>query len=158
LRPRVRSQRLQPVVGDRPQRRPIPAMVNASWSTWVRPRLARRPRRERGFTLIELLVVLAIVAVLLTLAAPRYFGQLENSKETVLRENLRTTREVIDKFYADTGRYPESLNELVDKRYLRSRPFDPIIESDASWVIVPPPTGYTGLAGVARAASRTCCC
>ena len=106
-------------------------------------RLARR-RTAVGFTLIELLVVLAIVAVLLTLAVPRYYGQIEMAKETVLRDNLRTTREVIDKFYADTGRYPETLDELVDKRYLQGRPVDPITESADTWIFVAPPAGYGG--------------
>jgi general secretion pathway protein G len=108
-------------------------------------RLERSGRKgAAGFTLIELLVVLAIVAVLLTIAVPRYFGQLENSKEAVLRDNLRTTRELIDKFYADTGRFPESLDEMVDKRYLRSKPIDPITESMDTWALIAPPTGYAG--------------
>ncbi|KAB0574154.1 prepilin-type N-terminal cleavage/methylation domain-containing protein [Ideonella dechloratans] len=98
----------------------------------------------RGFTLIELLVVLAIVALLGTLALPRYYGQVEAAKETALRENLRTLREVLDRFYGDTGRYPESLQELVDRRYLRSLPVDPLTDSTASWVVVPPPAGYAG--------------
>lgn len=94
--------------------------------------------RSRGFTLIELIVVLAIVALLLTLAMPRYFQSLDGAKEAALKENLRTTREVIDKFYADTGRYPDSLEELVDKKYLRRLPVDPILESDTSWILVTP--------------------
>jgi general secretion pathway protein G len=94
--------------------------------------------RSSGFTLIELLVVLAIVALLLTLAVPRYFQSIESSKEAVLLENLRTTRESIDKFYADTGRYPESLNELVERKYLRALPVDPITESTTTWLVVPP--------------------
>lgn len=93
---------------------------------------------DRGFTLIELLVVLAIVALLLTLAVPRYFQSIDASKETILVENLHTLRGTIDKFYGDTGRYPESLEELVEKRYLRSLPMDPVTESAATWVIVPP--------------------
>ena len=97
-----------------------------------------------GFTLIELLVVLAIVATLLTLAVPRYYGQLESSKDAVLRENLRLTRDVLDRFYGDTGRYPDNLEELVDKRYLRSLPIDPITESQESWVLIPVPEGYRG--------------
>lgn len=101
-------------------------------------------RRRLGFTLIELLVVLAIVATLLTLALPRYFGKVDATKETVLRENLRTTRDVIGKFYGDTGRYPETLDELVEKRYLATLPFDPIIESNAGWTLVPVPEGYKG--------------
>lgn len=97
-----------------------------------------------GFTLIELLVVLAIVSTLLLLVTPRYFNQVESSKETVLRENLRTTRDVLDKFYADTGRYPETLQELVEKKYLRTLPVDPITESSATWQTVPVPEGYQG--------------
>ncbi len=100
--------------------------------------------RRRGFTLIELLVVLAIVATLLTLALPRYFGKVDAAKETVLRENLRTTRDVIGKFYGDVGRYPDSLDELVERRYLAALPLDPITESAATWTLVPPPEGYKG--------------
>lgn len=96
------------------------------------------PRTRTGFTLIELLVVLGIVALLLTLAVPRFFPSVDSAKETVLLENLRNTRIVIDQFHADTGRYPESLDELVQKRYLRSLPFDPVAESNAAWVVEPP--------------------
>jgi general secretion pathway protein G len=95
-------------------------------------------RRNRGFTLIELLVVLGIVALLLTLAVPRFFPSVDKTKETILAENLRTTRAVIDQFYADTGRYPESLEQLVEKKYLPRLPFDPVADTDAGWVVVPP--------------------
>lgn len=97
--------------------------------------------RRAGFTLIELLVVMAVIATLLTLAIPRYFASVDRSKEAVLRENLNTVRDAIDKFHADRGRYPDSLPDLVAKRYLRSVPMDPIAESDTAWVVVPPPQG-----------------
>lgn len=103
-----------------------------------------RVRRLRGFTLIELLVVLAIVATLAALVVPRYFSQREAAKEVVLRDNLRTTREVIDKFYGDVGRYPESLEELVEKKYLRELPFDPVGESNATWQLIDVPSGFKG--------------
>ena len=103
-----------------------------------------RRSNSGGFTLIELLVVLAIVASLLTLAVPRYLNQLEASKDAVLRDNLNTTRQVIDKFYGDVGRYPESLAELVEKNYLRALPMDPITESSSTWQIVGVPSGYKG--------------
>jgi len=95
-------------------------------------------RRRRAFTLIELLVVLAIVALLLSLTLPRYFHAIEVSKEQVLAENLRATRDAIDKFYGDTGRFPESLGELVDRRYLRALPYDPVTGSATTWILVPP--------------------
>lgn len=91
-----------------------------------------------GFTLIELLVSMAIVALLLSLAVPRYFGRVELAKETVLRENLHQMRDAIDKFYGDNGRYPGNLQELVTKKYLRKIPPDPITDTDKSWVVVPP--------------------
>lgn len=98
----------------------------------------KNPEQPRGFTLIELLVVLAIVALLLSLATPRYFQSIATSKDTILKENLRITRETIDHFYGDTGRYPESLNELVEKKYLRALPVDPVLESSTGWLILAP--------------------
>ena len=97
-----------------------------------------------GFTLIELLVVLAIIASLLTLAVPRYFRSLDQAGETVLIENLRLTREVIDQFYADTGQYPESLEQLVERQYLRSLPLDPLTESTQTWLLVAPSAASKG--------------
>nr|WP_223306060.1 type II secretion system protein [Massilia sp. NR 4-1] len=100
--------------------------------------------KGRGFTLIELLVVLGIIALLLTLAVPRYFPSVDRTKETVLSDNLRNTRLVIDQFYGDTGRYPDSLEQLVEKKYLRSMPIDPITETSDSWIVVPPDDGSKG--------------
>jgi general secretion pathway protein G len=97
-----------------------------------------------GFTLIELLVVLAIVSTLLLLVAPRYFNKVDESKEAVLRDNLRITRDVLDKFYGDKGRYPETLEELIEKNYLRALPVDPITGSATTWQLVPVPEGYKG--------------
>lgn len=94
--------------------------------------------RRAGFTLIELLVVMAIVATLLTLALPRYFGSLDKSKEAVLKENLFQMREAISRYYADKGKYPESLDGLATEKYLRKVPLDPITESTATWQLVQP--------------------
>jgi general secretion pathway protein G len=98
-----------------------------------------RPRFSHlGFTLIELLVVMTIVALLLTLALPRYFGSIDSSKEAVLKENLHQMREAISRYYADKGRYPESLDTLAADKYLRRVPIDPITESAATWQLVQP--------------------
>ena len=90
--------------------------------------------KGRGFTLIELLVVLAIIATLLTLAVPRYFGSVEKSKEVALRENLQVLRTGIDRFYGDKGVYPASLADLVEHKYFRSVPMDPVTESNTTWL------------------------
>lgn len=82
--------------------------------------------------------------MLATLAVPRYFQSIDTAKETVLADNLHTTRTTIDKFYGDTGRYPNSLEELVEKKYMRALPIDPIIESSTSWVLVPPDANVKG--------------
>ena len=92
--------------------------------------------RRRGFTLIELLVVMAVIATLLTIAVPRYFRSIQRSREAVLKQDLTTLRESIDKFYGDTGKYPQTLAVLVEKRYLRSIPVDPIARTAEKWMVV----------------------
>lgn len=101
-------------------------------------------RRRLGFTLIELIVVFLIIAILLTLALPRYFGSIDRSKEIVLKENLHQVRDAIGKYYGDKGKYPESLEALATDKYLRKLPIDPITESATTWVIVPPPEPLKG--------------
>jgi general secretion pathway protein G len=99
--------------------------------------------RARGFTLIELLVVMAILATLLSIAAPRYFESVDRAKEAALRTDLRLLREAINKHRADTGRFPESLEQLTQARYLRAVPLDPITDSATTWAVVPHPDGKT---------------
>jgi general secretion pathway protein G len=95
--------------------------------------------RRRGFTLIELLVVLAILGILLTLALPRYFSSVDKSKEAVLKENLTQMRDAISRYHADRGRYPDTLDSLATDKYLRKVPLDPVTESAATWIVIPPP-------------------
>lgn len=94
--------------------------------------------KPSGFTLIELLVVMAIISLLMSLAVPRYYHSIEKSRETVLRENLSLTRQALDKYFADNGKYPDALDMLVSKKYLRNLPFDPLTDSHTTWQIVPP--------------------
>ena len=94
-------------------------------------------RSARGFTLIELMVVIVLIALLLTLAVPRYFGTIDTGKQSVQRQNISVIRDAIDKYYGDLGKYPETLQDLVDKKYLRSVPVDPIT-GKSDWVTVPP--------------------
>jgi general secretion pathway protein G len=92
--------------------------------------------RRHGFTLIELLVVMAIIGTLLTVAVPRYFRSLQRSREAVLRQDLTALRESIDKFYGDTGKFPPTLAALVEKRYLRSIPVDPVARTADKWIVL----------------------
>ena len=91
-----------------------------------------------GFTLIELIVVLTVLALLLTIAVPRYFSHIEHAKEATLKQDLTVMRDAIDKFHGDKGRYPEQLEELVSARYIRTIPVDPITESASTWRVIAP--------------------
>lgn len=99
----------------------------------------KKHRAYFGFTLIEILVVLAIIATMLSLVTPRYFETISRSKETTLRHDLIIMREAIDKFYSDRNVYPESLDDLVQNKYLRAIPEDPITESTLTWGFISPP-------------------
>ncbi|HAJ72878.1 MAG TPA: type II secretion system protein G [Methylophilaceae bacterium] len=100
--------------------------------------LSGSPNKKQGFTLVELLVVLSILALLLTLAVPRYFKSIERAKEATLKHDLNSMRDGIDKYYADHGKYPESLEELSKQKYINKLPIDPITESTSTWIIIPP--------------------
>jgi general secretion pathway protein G len=91
-----------------------------------------------GFTLIEILVVMVIIAILLSLVAPRYFETVERSKESTLKHDLIIMRDAIDKYYSDTGRYPDSLEDMVQRKYLRALPEDPITDRTDTWIFIPP--------------------
>lgn len=113
-----------------------------------------RRKEYSGFTLIELLVVMSIIALLLTIALPRYFGALDKSKDAVLKENLQTMRITIDRYHADKGHYPDDLGELVQNQYLRAIPVDPITESSQTWLLIPAPSsGTTGIYDVRSGSS-----
>ncbi len=98
----------------------------------------KHTRVSKGFTLIELLVVLSIIALLLTIATPRYFVSLDRAKEATLKQDLNTVREAIDKYYADKNKYPDSLEDLLEQQYINKLPVDPITESSATWQFIAP--------------------
>jgi general secretion pathway protein G len=119
-------------------------------ATWP-PASPRRGGRGGGFTLIELLVVLAIVALLASLAAPRFLRSLSVAEERALATSLTTLRSAIDQFAADRGRWPSSLSELAELRYVRAVPPDPITGATDTWIEIAattPPAGGTAGGGI----------
>lgn len=106
--------------------------------------LKKRLANNRGFTLIELMIVVSIIGILAAIAVPNYRWGIVRAKEAVLRETLYTFRTTIDQFYADQGKFPDSLQELADKKYMRDMPKDPVAANKEPWVIVAPPAPTDG--------------
>jgi general secretion pathway protein G len=101
-------------------------------------------KKNLGFTLIELIVVMTIIALLISIAVPRYFHSVEHAKEATLKQTLSVMRVAIDKFYGDNNRYPNSIMELVEKKYIRAVPVDPVTESSETWVTQAPNSEVSG--------------
>ena len=99
-------------------------------------RTRKAAARERGFTLLELIIVIAIVGILATIAMPALRDVPRRAAEAVLKNNLHAMRDVIDQHYGDKGKYPTSLEQLVEKGYLRKIPVDPITKRNDTWVPV----------------------
>ncbi|HTR39031.1 MAG TPA: type II secretion system protein [Bryobacteraceae bacterium] len=93
-------------------------------------------RRRFGFTLIELMIVMAIIAVLMSVAIPIYNRSITRSKESVLKNNLFTLRNVIDEYTYDKQKAPQTLQDLVSDGYLRQIPVDPITGSADTWKLI----------------------
>lgn len=103
-----------------------------------------RLKHGNGFTLIELLVAMTIIALLLSIVAPRYFNNVSKAEEAVLKQDLSLMREALDKYHADTGKYPDTLEDLVSKKYFRKIPVDPITQSNTTWILIPPASTEKG--------------
>ena len=115
-------------------------------------RLLRRYRNgERGFTLIELLVVISLIVLLASIGLVMYQNSVQRGREAVLKEDLFRIRDAIDQHYADKGKYPASLEDLVSAGYLRKVPVDPMTQSADTWQTVqaePDPANLTVEPGI----------
>lgn len=106
--------------------------------------MTNRTHGSNGFTLIELLVAMTIIALLLSIVVPRYFHSVTKAEETVLKEDLHLMRDALDKYHADTGAYPDTLEDLVNRKYLRKIPVDPVTQSATTWILIPPANSEKG--------------
>ena len=95
---------------------------------------ATKTGRRRGFTLLELMIVLTIIAVLVGIAIPTYQAMIKRSRESTLKVNLHSMREVIDQYTADKKKAPQSLQDLIEGHYFRELPLDPITGSRDTWL------------------------
>jgi general secretion pathway protein G len=92
--------------------------------------------RDRGFTLIELLVVISLIMILASVSLNMYRNSVVYAREAALRSDLFFMRDAIDQYYADKGKYPESLEALVSESYIRQVPQDPFTNSTTTWQTV----------------------
>jgi general secretion pathway protein G len=90
--------------------------------------------RRRGFTLLELMIVMIIMTILIGIAIPVFKEIYLRSRETTLKVNLHSLREVIDQYTADKKKAPQALQDLVDAGYFRELPWDPITGHHDTWV------------------------
>jgi general secretion pathway protein G len=105
-----------------------------------------RARAQRGFTFMELLIVMVIIAIMVTVAIPKFIVYLQRAKEVVLQQNLWAMRRAIDSYWQDKEKPPGSLQDLVSAGYLREIPKDPVC-ADCQWAEVPAQTDDASSAG-----------
>jgi general secretion pathway protein G len=115
--------------------------------------MAEQHRKDQGFTLIELMIVMTVIGILASIAIPSYQRSLIKARESVLMEDLYQMRRAIDSYFADNGKYPDSLESLAESKYLRGIPVDPMTGSSDTWEVAAPTppaegTGETAEGGV----------
>jgi len=122
---------------------------------------ATRRRRYAGFTLIEVMVVMALIVTLASIGLTLYGNSVTRAKESVLKEDLFRMRDAIDQYYADKGKYPATLQDLVSDKYLRAIPADPFTNSADTWREIPSepdpqnPTAQPGVYDVRSGSDQT---
>ncbi len=105
---------------------------------------------RKGFTLLELVIVVTVIVVLATLVVPLFQGITKQAKEATLKDTLFKMRDTIDKYTLDKEEAPQTLDDLVQARYLREIPIDPITGRNDTWEVEmeEEPTSKNGRRGI----------
>lgn len=91
-------------------------------------------RGFRGFTLIEMMIVISLILILISVGVPLYNRAILKAKESTLRQDLFTLRDVISQYTLDKQKAPQSLDDLVTAKYIHDIPRDPFT-GEANWTV-----------------------
>lgn len=95
---------------------------------------ARQASRSLGFTLIEMMIVISLILILISIALPVYNHSILRAKESVLKQDLFTLRQVISQYTLDKQKAPQSLDDIVQAGYIKIVPKDPFT-NETNWTV-----------------------
>ncbi len=83
----------------------------------VNQRSNPRISASKAFTLLELLIVISIIAILAATIIPSFVGFDAEARLAATKTNLSTLRVRVSLFRTKEGRYPETLEDLLEVTY-----------------------------------------